>query len=229
MTRREAPAAPGGSIERSGSDALQVDGVQALLVATERLLQRRDLRSIKIQEIVSEVGINRATFYFYFTSKYAVVAQLLTRYRDEVLDAVEPWTGVRVSASDDDTIVDNAAYRDQLTTAFTQLVEVWQRHSALMRAASANWRVVPELRDVWQENLKWFVDASTARIEADRRLGIAPPRGDARRLATSLMLLNVAMLQNLADEGPMSLGPEHSVDLMCEIWIQSIYGTPDHS
>ena len=49
------------------------------------------LHDISVADIIEQAKVARATFYFYFSSKYAVVAGLLVQIMDEIYDVVEPF------------------------------------------------------------------------------------------------------------------------------------------
>src|SRR5436309_15254176 len=62
-----------------------------IFAATERLLTEVPLHDISVADIIEQAKVARATFYFYFSSKYAVVAGLLVQIMDEIYDVVEPF------------------------------------------------------------------------------------------------------------------------------------------
>ena len=49
----------------------------AIFEATEKLLGEHSLQEVSVAQIIAEAGLSRATFYFYFGSKYSVAASLL--------------------------------------------------------------------------------------------------------------------------------------------------------
>src|ERR687893_1824515 len=55
----------------------------AILATAERLLEDRTLSEISIDDLARGAGISRPTFYFYFSSKDAVLLALLDRVVEE--------------------------------------------------------------------------------------------------------------------------------------------------
>src|SRR5687768_6132105 len=56
---------------------------RAILVTAERLLEERALHEISVDDLARGAGISRPTFYFYFSSKEAVLLTLLDRMVEE--------------------------------------------------------------------------------------------------------------------------------------------------
>ena len=67
--RRDRPRVHGGNS----------DTEQAIFAATEELLEQVPLQDLSVAQIIERAGVSRATFYFYFSSKYAVVTGLLAQ------------------------------------------------------------------------------------------------------------------------------------------------------
>src|SRR5438067_4134482 len=63
----------------------------AIFDATEKLLAEHSLQELSVAQIIAEAGVSRATFYFYFGSKYSVAASLLARITDEIFEFVQPY------------------------------------------------------------------------------------------------------------------------------------------
>src|SRR5262245_35097547 len=63
------------------------DRRQALLATAERLLDKRSLADVSIDDLARGAGISRPTFYFYFPSKDAVLLTLLDRVIEQAARA----------------------------------------------------------------------------------------------------------------------------------------------
>src|SRR5215210_7350847 len=63
----------------------------AIFAATERLLADVPLHELSVMQIIGEAGISRATFYFYFSSKFAVLGGLLAIVMDEIFASARPF------------------------------------------------------------------------------------------------------------------------------------------
>jgi TetR/AcrR family transcriptional regulator, ethionamide resistance regulator len=188
----------------------------AILAATEQLLRERSLHELSVADIIDAAGISRSSFYAYFPSKSAVIADGLRRVMDQVMVAVKPLHS-RTGGDPE------AAIRISLQ----QWVDVGKRHGALLRAVSEQWPHDEELRDLWFGMLD-TMSAGTARVIGDaRRGGLAPPGAPARALAACLMwgyerVLHVA----LVGEAAGLPDPDAIVEPLTQMMVGGLYGRP---
>src|SRR4029453_3098393 len=64
---------------------------RAILDATERLLVDHRFDELRVADILSAAKVSRASFYFYFESKHAVLAELVRAVVDQALGVAHPW------------------------------------------------------------------------------------------------------------------------------------------
>jgi AcrR family transcriptional regulator len=185
-----------------------------ILEASERLLARIALSEVSVADILSESGVSRATFYFYFSSKYAVVTSLLTRLYGEMFGLVSPYV-------DEQGNDPESALRASLTAA----AAFWKQHSAALRAVHEHWPMVPELQAAWLEILERYTGAVAKRIARDRKAGVAASGPDCRQLAAALLwgsdrCLYVAGL-GLDKDLPTEAD---AIEPLVRMWVGAIYG-----
>jgi AcrR family transcriptional regulator len=186
----------------------------AIFAATERLLSEIPLHELSVAQIISAAEISRATFYFYFSSKFAVVSGLLARVMDEIFEVVQPF----VRRTDD------VSPAEALRRSLTGATELWKTHRPAMRAIHEHWNTTPELRGLWLAVVERFTDAIAAEIDRERVSGLAPTGADSRQIAAALLwgterCLYVAGLgvdADLPDE-PQTLEP------LLALWIGGLY------
>src|SRR2546425_11855984 len=77
--------------DRPRAHAGDSDTELAIFTATEELLEQVPLQDLSVAQIIAKAGVSRATFYFYFSSKYAVVAGLLAGVMDEIYAVMQPF------------------------------------------------------------------------------------------------------------------------------------------
>jgi AcrR family transcriptional regulator len=148
---------------------------RTILDAAERRLATVPLRELSVAEITRGAGVSRATFYFYFSSKFAVVAALVARVMDELRAALEP---VARGTGDEP--------REEWIERWVEAaVEVWVRHRPVLRATAENWHAFPELRSLWHGVIDEAAERIRAEILALETPG-APPDPDTRRHAALL-------------------------------------------
>jgi hypothetical protein len=95
--------------------------------------------------------------------------------------------------------------------------------AAELRASSA------EARELWSRVMEGWVNDVAAIIESERARGAAPPGQPARDLAIALVQMNErAQFASFAGETP-SLETDRALDVLVDIWVRAIYGTPVES
>jgi AcrR family transcriptional regulator len=188
----------------------------AILAATERLLQQRRLSELSVADIITAAGISRTSFYAYFGSKTAVVAEALRRVTDQVVVAVEPF--LTESEHDPETAI---------RASLERWVQVCTDHRALMRTVSEEWPHDDQLRALWSEILAGFAVGTASVIRAARQRGQAPPGADPDALAACLMwgyerVLHVA----LVGEARGLPEPAQIVEPLAQLMVGSVFGRP---
>src|SRR6059058_6184977 len=136
---------------------------QAILDTAERLLADRSLAGIGIHELAAGAGISRPSFYFYFESREAVLRALAEGLTDALYRAAEHWLdpGDRSPA-------------EATRLAISENLALWQQHGPVLRAVVRARETDPEIRRLWGEFVRRYVDAFADHIEQERRAGRAP-------------------------------------------------------
>jgi TetR/AcrR family transcriptional regulator, ethionamide resistance regulator len=196
------------------SVATQSRAESAILDATERLLRERPFNQLSVADIIEAAGVSRTSFYAYFASKTAVIAECLREVMDQVMVAVRPFhqqTGGDAEAA--------------IRVSLRQWVEVCKTHGALLRTVSEEWPHDAEIRRLWFETLE-TVTAGTARvIRGARAAGQAPAGADPRALAACLMwgyerVLHVALVGDAAGLPD----PDAIVEPLAQMMVGGLYG-----
>jgi AcrR family transcriptional regulator len=184
---------------------------ESVLGAAERLLGRMSLEELTIGELAREAGVSRASFYFYFESKQAVLAALLASVLAEVREAAKPWLERA------DTPPEGA-----LRAAVAGSIGVWRRHGAVLRAAVESSRSAPQIGALWREEIGGFIDAVAAQIERDRAAGVAPADElDAPALAAALIWMNERTFYVMTTEDPG--GDDQLAETLTAVWLRAVY------
>jgi AcrR family transcriptional regulator len=190
------------------------DRQQAILATAERLLERRPLADISIDDLARGAGISRPTFYFYFPSKDAVLLTLL----DRVIEKAD-----RATAGVLDHLAENP--RERWRDAISSFYETFRSHRAVTLACAQARGTNSEVRGLWSTVMEGWVRQTAAAIEAERRRGAAPPGLPARDLAIALNSMNERVLYgSFASERP-AVAEHHVVNVLLGVWLTSIYHT----
>ena len=105
-----------------------------LLEATERLLSDGTAYTeLSIQQLCSEAGIARSTFYVYFRDKADLVARLAEEMVGQLSEAASTWW-------------QPGASREELLAATRRVIEIYAAHSALFAALTETAAYDAEMR-----------------------------------------------------------------------------------
>jgi AcrR family transcriptional regulator len=195
---------------RRGSRPSGDDRELAILATAERLLADRPLSDISIDELARGAGISRPTFYFYFSSKDAVLLSLLDRVVAEA---------------------DEAAFGN-LTLPTGNPVELWRaginafftifgEHRAVSTAAAQAGG--SEVSELWARMMAKWVRHTELIIEAERERGAAPSGIPAHDLAVTLNLMNERVMHAAFVGEQPAVAESKVVDTLLHVWLTSIY------
>ncbi len=200
-------ATPGATPASSRADARRT----ALLHALDDLLREAVLDDIKIADISSRAGVTRSAFYFYFDSKAAAVAALMSEVYDE------GFVATTLLRAQDETP------RARIEAGLAAMFDVVRERAHLHRALGDARHTDEAVRARWDADRSAFVDPVAEIIEAERDAGNAPAGPDATALATLLLELNDRVLERVARGS--ELDPDRQLDAVTAIWLRSIYGS----
>ena len=111
---------------------------RAILETAERLLAERPIHEISVDDLARGAGISRPTFYFYFSSKEAVLLALL----DRVVEEARASRGDVLERPGEDP-------PRRLRQAINGIYETFRSHRAVMLAAADAGSASPEVRELW--------------------------------------------------------------------------------
>ncbi len=207
-------ARPAARRDRPSRGEAQRDVRRAILDATQHLLADHRFDELSVADILSAAHVSRASFYFYFESKHAVLAELIRAAVDQAQASAQPWLEHQ----------DDASPRATLRQGTIAGARLWREHAPVLRAIVENWRSDERLTQLWGQMMERFTVAATERIRRDRSAGRAPvTEVDARVLAAALTWLSERAYY-LAAIGHAPFDNEQAlVDALTEIWASSIY------
>lgn len=203
------PATRGRKTTRPSGD----ERIQAILTNTEELLGQRPLTDISVDDLARGAGISRPTFYFYFSSKEAVLLTLAERIIEEADANV---AGINPAAT-----TSPAEYWRAVIKAY---FDAFGSHRALTVALSSMQGTSPELDQRWSEVTENWVSNTTLGIEAERTRGAAPNTIPARDIAIALNLINQAMMRATFTGQQPAVDDGKVVDTLLHVWLNAIYG-----
>lgn len=192
----------------------EASAAESIFSATARLLTQQPFNDISVAQILTEAKVSRATFYFYFGSKFSVLSALLERAMNDIFETVQPF--LARSPEDAPTVA--------LQRSMRAVTQAWHRHRLVLQAANHHWHSEPELRNLWLAITERFIAAGALEIDRERAAGIITSQVPSRTLAATLFwgterVLYIAGLgvePSLADE-------ESAVDALVTMWRGTLY------
>ncbi|WP_329000792.1 TetR/AcrR family transcriptional regulator [Kribbella sp. NBC_00709] len=200
------------SARRSGPAQAPAELRERILSATRELLQERRFDGLSVADILTAAGVSRASFYFYFPSKQAVLGDLVRAAVTQGQRAARPWID-----HEQDPV-------EALRAGVADGARLWRENAGVLMAIVESWGSDEGLRELWLEQMNLFTEAATARIESDpealRHLGSANPRD----VAASLTWMGERLYYLAAAAVPPFDDEEVLVDTLTTAWTSILYG-----
>jgi TetR/AcrR family transcriptional regulator, ethionamide resistance regulator len=185
----------------------------AILETAARLLEDRPFAEISVDDLARGAGISRPTFYFYFSSKDAV---LLTLFERVLAEADATFEG----RTEDYAVEPARVWRDGIYAFF----EPVRAHLGVALAGVGATATNAEIRELWSTFMQKWVDRTAAIITAERARGAAPETVPAQDLAAALNLMNERTMFASCTAQKPSIAEDAALDTLVHVWITSIYG-----
>ena len=180
---------------------------QAILDATESLLEEQPFWDLTVEDVMTAAGLGRTAFYRYFHDLETVVVRLMAELVDELRAASQGWL-----ASKDP--------EGQLHESLLQFAVVYRAHGRLMQAfydaAGSN----VNLKQLWGETISTLigpVEAHLAELMVDGRVAMEFPIETVRALSvlTDRYLLDVYWAHDQVE-------PERPTAVLYQIWTRAL-------
>ncbi|MET0993561.1 MAG: TetR/AcrR family transcriptional regulator [Mycobacterium sp.] len=211
MTAESAPSEGGGEIRRSRGDRQR----DAIVAAVRELLHERSFADLSVSTISERAGVARSGFYFYFDSKYAVLAVILADAR-ELLDNLTHHFAPREPGEEPfefaKRMVGSAA-------------AVYANDDPVLTACAAARNTDAQIREMMDDFYDGIVDKLVTLLEQD---------ADARPISDDLPALvralaattTMTLTQDSAFVG-RGIDPKRAIDALERLWVAGIWGGSD--
>ncbi len=189
---------------------------ERILDALHGLLRERTFDTLSVADIIAAAGVSRASFYFYFAGKQAVLAELVRRAVGAGHEAAQPWAQA------------TAGPHETLRAGVDAGAGLWLANAAVLRAIVESWASDPQLRELWLTQMATFTDVAVTRIDADRRADPAVAAHldgiDVPALAASLTWTGERLYYLAACGVPPFDDRTVLVDTLTHLWVSALYG-----
>ena len=209
-------AAQGTALESAGSPRRRGDKQRhAIVAAVRQLLQEKPFAELSVSTISERAGVARSGFYFYFDSKYAVLAQIL----GDVAQELEELTGDFAPRGAGETPAEFA--RRMVGSA----AAVYAHNDPVMSACNSARSTDAEIREILDRYNEAVIDQIVPIVQAEIAGGTADPiTADVRGL---VRMLSAATALTLSGES-LFLGPQRNLDKAVQVlenlWLHALWG-----
>jgi len=205
MTAESAPQ----EIRRSRGDRQR----DAIVAAVRELLHERSFADLSVSTISERAGVARSGFYFYFDSKYAVLAVILAD-AGELLDSLThhfaPREPGEMPAAFAKRMVGNAA-------------EVWANDNPVLTACEVARNTDAQIREMMDDFYDGIIDKLITLLEQDPEA--RPVSDDLPALVRTLAATTTMTVTKASAFVGRGTDPGRAVDAVERLWVSAIWGS----
>ncbi|GAA1750021.1 TetR/AcrR family transcriptional regulator [Aeromicrobium alkaliterrae] len=187
-----------------------------LLTALENELRHHTLAEVSISAVTRGAGLGRSAFYFYFPSKHAAVADLLSGVYDELSDLAS------------DLLLGRGVPRDNFADALRHTVAIWRQHRLLFCAMLDAVAADPGVAKVWTRWIAMFEDVVVRVADEQAWPIVIPSEIGLRRTVTGLLAMNTSVLEAHVRSDGDHAEARLVGDLLVHVWTSALFGQ-EHS
>jgi AcrR family transcriptional regulator len=210
VTVSQRPAGAGAVSRRRGDRQRR-----AIVTAVREMLEEGAFADLSVSAISDRAGVARSGFYFYFDSKYAVLAQLLAEATQELEELTQHF-----APRSSDESPEAFAKRMVGSAAVT-----FAHNDPLMSACAAARASDDEIRRIQDEQINAVIDKIVKIVSDEAAAGTARPVSDD--IPMLIRTLGAASVMALSGES-VFVGPagdlERVVAVLEQLWLTSLWG-----
>ena len=188
---------------------------QAIVQAVRELLQEKPFAELSVSTISLRAGVARSGFYFYFDSKYAVLAQIVAEAAEELEELTQYFAPRQPGESPE-----QFAKRMVRSAA-----AVYADNDPVMTATNVARHTDMQIREIIEQQFEVVLREIVAVVEAEVKAGTANPISDD--VPTLVRTLTGATALVLTGE-PILVGRDADVErrvrVLEQLWLNSLWG-----
>ena len=187
----------------------------AIVQAVRELLEEKPFAELSVSTISDRAGVARSGFYFYFDSKYAVLAHIVGEAGHELEELTQSFAPR--GADEDPT-----AFAERMVRS---AAVVYAHNDPVMSACNAARHTDAEIREILDAYNETVVDQIVPIVEAELRNRTADPIStDIRGLVRTLAATTAFTLSgDSAFVGP-GQDMDHAVLILEKLWLHALWG-----
>jgi AcrR family transcriptional regulator len=207
MTAESAPS----EARRSRGDRQR----EAILNAVHELLREKPFSELSVSTISDRAGVARSGFYFYFDSKYSVLAQMLA----EAMQELEELTHYFAPRGADES---TAAFAKRMVGSAAL---VYVHNDPVMSACNSARSTDAEIREILDQQLGSVIDQIVKIVEDEAKAGTAHPiSDDVPTLVRTLAATTGSTLSGDTAFVGADRDIPRAVEVLERLWLYSLWG-----
>jgi AcrR family transcriptional regulator len=184
----------------------------AIVTAVRELLQEQSFADLSVSTISERAGVARSGFYFYFDSKYAVLAVILADAREE-LDKLTHYFAPRQR---DEPLSDFA------TRMVGSAAAVYGSNDPVMRACAVARNTDGQIREMMDDFADGIIDKIIGLVEQDA--AARPVSPDLPALVRTLAATTMMTLTQDSSFVGRGEDPQRAVEIVERLWLNALWG-----
>jgi AcrR family transcriptional regulator len=141
---------------------------ERLLAAMERLLERgQKFGGLTVEQLTSEAGMSRGTFYLHFKDKGELVARLMSVVTDEIVQSAGAWLAYAEKPQ-----------RKDIEAALMGVSEAFKKHRTIIAALNDTAMSDPTVEALYLDMMATICARCRHSVNAARRDGVARPEAN---------------------------------------------------
>lgn len=210
------PAADGGQ-EASPARRRGDKHRQAIMQAVRELLQEGPFSELSVSAISLRAGVARSGFYFYFDSKYSVLAQMLAEAAEEFEELTHYFAPRQPGESP-----------EQFATRMVgSAAAVYTENDPVVKACNVARHTDVEIQEILERQFDVVFRQIVTVVDAEMKAGTARPISDD--IPTLIRTLAGATALALTGDSLMvgrDSDPERRVRVLEQMWLNALWGGP---
>lgn len=184
----------------------------AIVVAVRELLEERSFADLSVSTISERAGVARSGFYFYFDSKYAVLAVIVADAMAELDKLTHDFAPREAGESP----------REFAKRMVGYAAAVFASNDPIMRACTLARNTDAQIREIMNDFEDGVIDKIVGLVQSDG--GARPITDDLAALVRTLTATTALTLSH--DSGFVGRGtdPARGVDVVIRLWLNALWG-----
>jgi AcrR family transcriptional regulator len=190
---------------------------EAIVGAVRELLEHKPFSDLSVSVISERAGVARSGFYFYFDSKYAVLAVIVAEAMDELDKLTHDF-----APRDPDETPSEFAKRMVGSAAI-----VFAHHDPIMQACTLAQNTDAQIREIMNDYSDTVIDKIVGLVRQDS--GARPISDDLPALVRMLTATTAVTLSHDPAFVGRGTDPARAVEVLERLWLNALWGGSSRS